>query len=83
MVLQERSQEAPAAGDAGDETVEAMDSSQGGAVNASLVPAGRVESDQAHQQPPALTKGAAKTTPRSCRRRKHTSSEAGDCFPQQ
>ena len=41
--LRERSQEAPVAGDAGDGTAETMDSSQGGAVDASLVPAGRAE----------------------------------------
>ena len=41
--LLERSQEAPAAGDAGDGTAETMDSSQGGAVDASSVPAGRAE----------------------------------------
>ena len=41
--LQERSKEAPVAGDAGDGTAETIDSSQGGAVDASSVPAGRVE----------------------------------------
>ena len=41
--LRERSQETPAAGGAGDGTVETMDSSQGGAVDASSVPAGRAE----------------------------------------
>ena len=44
--LQELSQEAPAApaaGDAGDRTAETMNSSQGGAVDASSVPAGRAE----------------------------------------
>ena len=41
--LQERSPEAPVAGDAGDGTAETMDSSQGGAVDASSVPPGRVE----------------------------------------
>ena len=41
--LQERSQEAPVAGDAGDGTAETMDSSQGGAVDAFSVPAGRAE----------------------------------------
>ena len=39
--MQERSQEAPVAGDAGDGTAETMGSSQGGAVDASLVPTGR------------------------------------------
>ena len=39
--LQEHSQEAPVAGDAGDGRAETMDSSQGGAVDASSVPAGR------------------------------------------
>ena len=43
--LRERSQETPAAGDAGDGTTETMDSSQGRAVDASSVPAGRGESD--------------------------------------
>ena len=43
--LRERSQETPAAGDAGNETVETMDSSQGGAMDASSVLAGRAESD--------------------------------------
>ena len=43
VFLQERSQEAPVAGDAGDGTAETMDSSQGGAVDASSVPAGRAE----------------------------------------
>ena len=42
--LQERAQQAPAAGDAGDGTVEAMGSSRGG-VDASSVSAGRAESD--------------------------------------
>ena len=41
--LQERSQEAPVTGDAGDRTAETMDSSQGDAVDASSVPAGRAE----------------------------------------
>ena len=41
--LQERSPEAPVAGDAGDGTAETMDSSQGGAVDASSVPTGRAE----------------------------------------
>ena len=41
--LRERSQETPAAGDAGDEAVETMDSSQGGAVDAYSVPTGRAE----------------------------------------
>ena len=41
--LRERSQETPAAGDASDWTVETMDSSQGGTMDASLVPAGRAE----------------------------------------
>ena len=41
--LRERSQEAPVADDAGDGTAETMDSSQGGAVDASSVPAGRAE----------------------------------------
>ena len=41
--LQERAQQAPAAGDAGDGTVEAMGSSRGGAVDASSAPAGRAE----------------------------------------
>ena len=41
--LRERSQETPAAGDAGDGTAETIDSSQGGAVDASSVPEGRVE----------------------------------------
>ena len=41
--LQGRSQEAPVACDAGDGTAETMDSSQGGAVDASSVPAGRAE----------------------------------------
>ena len=40
--LQERSQEAPVAGDAGDGIAETMSSSQGGAVDASPVPAGRL-----------------------------------------
>ena len=42
--LKENLQEAPVAGDAGDGTAETMDSSQGGAVDASSVPAGRAES---------------------------------------
>ena len=41
--LQERTQQAPAAGDAGDWTAETMDSSQGGAVDASSAPGGRAE----------------------------------------
>ena len=41
--LQERAQQAPAAGDAGDGTVETMGSSQGGSVDASSAPAGRAE----------------------------------------
>ena len=41
--LQEHSQEVPVTGDAGDGTAETMDSSQGGAVDASSVPAGRAE----------------------------------------
>ena len=41
--LQEHSQEAPVAGDAGDGTNETMDSSQGGAVDASSILAGRAE----------------------------------------
>ena len=41
--LQERSQEAPVAGDAGNGTAETTDSAQGGAVDASSVLAGRVE----------------------------------------
>ena len=41
--LQERSQEAPVAGDAGDGTAKTMDSSLGGAVDASSVPAERAE----------------------------------------
>eukprot|EP00904_Undaria_pinnatifida_P004473 jgi/Undpi1/14026/HiC_scaffold_9.g03677.m1 len=41
--LQERSQEEPVAGDDGDGTAETIDSSQGGAVDASSVPAGRAE----------------------------------------
>ena len=43
VFLRERSQETPAAGDASDGTVETMDSSQGGGVDASSVPAGRAE----------------------------------------
>ena len=42
-LLQERLQEAPAAGDAGDETLHTIDLSQAGAVDASSVPAGRAE----------------------------------------
>ena len=42
-LLRERSRETPAADDAGDETVEKMDSFQGGTMDASSVPAGRVE----------------------------------------
>ena len=45
--LRERSQETPAAGDAGNETVETMDSSQGVAVDASSVPVGRAETVEA------------------------------------
>ena len=41
--LEERAQQAPAAGDAGDGTDETMGSSRGGAVNASSAPVGRVE----------------------------------------
>ena len=41
--LRGRSQETPAAGDAGDGTAETMGSSQGGAVDAFSVPAGRTE----------------------------------------
>ena len=41
--LQERAQQAPAAGDAGDGTAETMGSSQGGAVDASSAPAGWAE----------------------------------------
>ena len=41
--LQERSQEEPVAGDAGDETAETMGYFQGGAVDASSVPAGRAK----------------------------------------
>ena len=41
--LQERSRGAPVTGDAGDGTAETMDSSQGGAADASSVPAGRAE----------------------------------------
>ena len=41
--LRERSQDTPAAGDAGDGTAETMDSAQGGAVDTSSVPAGRAE----------------------------------------
>ena len=44
--LRERSQEIPAAGDAGDGAAETMDSSQGGAVDASPVPAGRAETGE-------------------------------------
>ena len=43
--VQEIAQQPPAAGEAGDETPEAMGSSQEGAVDASSVPAGRAESD--------------------------------------
>ena len=43
VCLQERSQEAPVAGDAGNGSAETMDSSQGGAVDTSSVPAGRAE----------------------------------------
>ena len=45
--LQERSYEAPLAGDADDGTAETMDTSQGGAVDASSVPPGRAESSSA------------------------------------
>ena len=41
--LQERTQEAPAGGDAGDGTAETMDSPQEGAVDAFSAPAGRAE----------------------------------------
>ena len=41
--LRERSQKAPVAGDTCDGTAETMDSSEGGAVDASSVPAGRAE----------------------------------------
>lgn len=41
--LEERAQQAPAAGDAGDGTAETMGSSRGGAVDASSAPVGRVE----------------------------------------
>jgi len=41
--LEERAQQAPAAGDAGDGNSETMGSSQGGAVDASSAPVGRVE----------------------------------------
>ena len=44
--LQERVQQAPAAGDAGDGTAETMNSSQGGAVDASSAPAGRTETPE-------------------------------------
>ena len=43
VCFQERSQKAPVAGDAGDGTTETIDSSQGGAVDAFSVPAGRAE----------------------------------------
>ena len=41
--LEERAQQVPAAGDAGDGTAETMGSSRGGAVDASSAPVGRVE----------------------------------------
>ena len=41
--MQERSQQAPVAGDAGDQTADTMDSSRGGAVDASSVPEIRAE----------------------------------------
>ena len=45
--LQELAQQVPAAGKAGDGTAETMDSSQGGAVDASSAPAGRAETAEA------------------------------------
>ena len=68
--LQERSQEASVADDAGDGTAETMDSSQGGAVDTSSVPAERDESgsdasatsgtDQGNGEgPPAVLSGRA------------------------
>ena len=41
--MQERTQQVPAAGEAGDETPETMGSSQGGAVDASSAPRGRAK----------------------------------------
>ena len=44
--LQERAQQAPAAGDATDRTAETIDSSQGDAVDSSSAPTGRAEADE-------------------------------------
>ena len=59
--LRERSQETPAAGDASDETVETMESSKGGTMDASSVPAGRAETVETMD----CLKGARWTPPRS------------------
>ena len=44
--MQERAHQAPAAGEAGDETAETMGSSQGGVVDASSAPMGRAETGE-------------------------------------
>ena len=62
----------------GAETSETMGSSQGGAVDASSVPAGRAESDPGAAADSDTDQGNGEDPPRSCPRRQHTSSVAGD-----
>ena len=61
---QERAQQAPAAGDAGDWTAETMDSSQGGAVDASSAPAGSAESDSGASAASGTDQGNGEDAPR-------------------
>ena len=67
--FQERAQQAPAAGDAGDGTVKTMGSSQGGAMYASSAPAGRAEnvetmgSSQGRVDASSVPEGRAESDP--------------------
>ena len=62
--VQERSQEAPVAGDAIDGTAETLDSSQGGEVDASSVPAGRAETDSDASAASSTDQGNCEDRPR-------------------
>ena len=71
--LQERRQQAPAAGDAGDGKAVTIGSSQGGAVDSSSAPAWVAEPTSVQHQFSAQTTGTERFPPRSCRGGQRTS----------
>ena len=81
--LQENLQEAPVAGNSGDGTAETMGSSEGGAVNASSLPAGRAESGSDAWAASGTDRGKSERPQQSCRAGQLTSSVGGDGYPRQ